>query len=663
MRAPNQATTAVISLFHDTTGVPLVGIGAADITLSLHYPGTSPQLKSVDGTNFREVDATNMPGIYEVDLEASDVAMSGELLLVVAANGGENLAQATSILQVGITTDQLLNSASRTQLETNLPVSTAQTVAGYFEFQGQPQLGLGSTSLTSLLLKRGVITANTVASTLSEINSSTLPGWYTFTLGVGDTDTEGDLLVQFEAQGSSLTAGSQPILGTAGSTEVRSIYAQNSTDVFFTHSDGLSDAYAFEFTTNAGATWTVDSDIAAKFSVDGLPETLFYAFGSVDSGQPFIIYTTDDGANYTFASEGTFTIFEPVIDVSVATTNDVFGVTASGVLHLDIATNAGALPIIFQVGDIGTGTETLRALHALDASTVIVVGFDTTSPFVMRTLNAGSTWTEITPSGSPNQIYGVDFLAGTSTGWIVGAGGYIAKSTDGGATFTAQTSGTVADLHDVYVQDANTAWAVGNSVIRYTYDGGTTWETDAALTGVSGFRNYFSVNGFDNVIWAGGTTDGSPTLVRIEATQGDLQTTSFRFQVESASVDFTDIETTLTAIQGAGFDTVTNSLVAQTAQNTAVASSLGDVVSDLEGVTTDLTEIQETLRRILGLTQENIRITNHIYDGGGNLTSAQITLYPTAADVAAETNAIATYALEASYNGDNRLTDYSIRRA
>lgn len=70
----------------------------------------------------------------------------------------------------------------------------------------------------------------------------------------------------------------------------------------------------------------------------------------------------------------------------------------------------------------------------------------------------------------------------------------------------------------------------------------------------------------------------------------------------------------------------------------------------------DLAGLETLIKRILGLTQENFRIFNPVYDGNDNLLSATIKIYPTKVDCDADTNAIATYSQVATYTGNNMNT-------
>jgi hypothetical protein len=76
---------------------------------------------------------------------------------------------------------------------------------------------------------------------------------------------------------------------------------------------------------------------------------------------------------------------------------------------------------------------------------------------------------------------GVSFTD-ASTGTVVGEGGTILRTTDGGTTWVHQLSGTKNWLWGVSFTDANTGTAVGGSGIRRTTNGGTTWQSQSSET-------------------------------------------------------------------------------------------------------------------------------------------------------------------------------------
>lgn len=91
---------------------------------------------------------------------------------------------------------------------------------------------------------------------------------------------------------------------------------------------------------------------------------------------------------------------------------------------------------------------------------------------VRATVDGGATWTGQNPGIT---AFAADFVD-AGTGWAVGGGGAIARTTNGGASWSPQTSATTQLLSDVFFLDANRGWAVGQGqVIVATTNGGATW--------------------------------------------------------------------------------------------------------------------------------------------------------------------------------------------
>jgi len=61
----------------------------------------------------------------------------------------------------------------------------------------------------------------------------------------------------------------------------------------------------------------------------------------------------------------------------------------------------------------------------------------------------------------------------------------------------------------------------------------------------------------------------------------------------------------------------------------------------------------DKLQNLLGLSNENLRIYNQVYDANNNMTSASARVYPTAADLNADINVIAEYLVTATFAGNN----------
>lgn len=100
--------------------------------------------------------------------------------------------------------------------------------------------------------------------------------------------------------------------------------------------------------------------------------------------------------------------------------------------------------------------------------------------------------------------------------------------------------------------------------------------------------------------------------------------------------------------------------------NSSILSKNSDIPS-IEGVNNTLTGITETLvdmsdsiKHILGLSQQNYRLSDQIYDSQGRLLSSTIKLYNTASDCNAETNHFASYDMSAAYDVNGLLYDYKV---
>ncbi len=133
---------------------------------------------------------------------------------------------------------------------------------------------------------------------------------------------------------------------------------------------------------------------------------------------------------------------------------------------------------------------------------------------ILATTNGGATWTTQS-SGTHAFLWGVAF-SDRAHGWAVGEAGVILATSDGGATWNAQSSGTSELLYDVAFSDATHGWAVGEAgTILATSDGGATWNAQRSristwLHGVAfSDRAHGWVVGEAGVILA--TSDGGST--------------------------------------------------------------------------------------------------------------------------------------------------------
>jgi len=168
---------------------------------------------------------------------------------------------------------------------------------------------------------------------------------------------------------------------------------------------------------------------------------------------------------------------------------------------------AAWIPVYFSTS---RGTR-LRAVAFSDAIHGWAVG---SGGAILATTDGGATW-KAQSSGTSASLYGVAFSDATH-GWAVGSGGAILATTNGGATWKAQSSRTGAFLTGVAFSDATHGWAVGSGgAVLATTDGGDTWIAQKSGTGAHLYAVAFSdatrgrVVGFDGIILA--TTNGGAT--------------------------------------------------------------------------------------------------------------------------------------------------------
>jgi photosystem II stability/assembly factor-like uncharacterized protein len=126
-------------------------------------------------------------------------------------------------------------------------------------------------------------------------------------------------------------------------------------------------------------------------------------------------------------------------------------------------------------------TDKFYDVQALTKDRAFVVGY---GGKIVETTNGGNSW-EQRPSGTENALYGIK-MVDEKNGWIVGQEGMVLHTSDGGKTWTPQESNATykdpdgankrAYLFALDALDANTAFAVGDrSVLTMTTDGGKTW--------------------------------------------------------------------------------------------------------------------------------------------------------------------------------------------
>ena len=114
---------------------------------------------------------------------------------------------------------------------------------------------------------------------------------------------------------------------------------------------------------------------------------------------------------------------------------------------------------------------------------------------ILKTTNGGSTWTPLV-NGINYNFHSVYFID-ANTGFVVGDEGHILKTSDGGINWSGLTTGTTNQLNSVYFTDTNTGyvlhcWSMNGNHIFKTSDGGTSWHTLSIVTNAGLTSVYFT---------------------------------------------------------------------------------------------------------------------------------------------------------------------------
>jgi len=206
-----------------------------------------------------------------------------------------------------------------------------------------------------------------------------------------------------------------------------------------------------------------------------------------------ILHTRDGGLTWTAQDSGTTADLDGVcfVDAShgwavgTSWTSDWFGDHASDWI---LATSDGGATWATQYVDPwpSNGGPELYGVFFSDTSHGWAVGNTASmggpeSNIILATTDGGTTWTG--QSSTPTaMLYGVTFVDARH-GWVVGDNGTILATTDGGVHWSTQTSGTMDRLNAAAFSDASHGWAVGaGDTILATTDGGAHWQAQTSGT-------------------------------------------------------------------------------------------------------------------------------------------------------------------------------------
>ena len=151
---------------------------------------------------------------------------------------------------------------------------------------------------------------------------------------------------------------------------------------------------------------------------------------------------------------------------------------------------------------------------------------------IAHTTDGGVTWTAQT-SGTANNLLGV-YFASSDDGWSVGEDGIILVTSDGGDSWTAISGITSQKLYSVHFPTTDEGWAVGNGgVIYYSDDGGYSWSSQTSTTTSNLYGVFFSDA---STGWAVG--ERSTILHTTDGSTWTAQTSGLTTNIDLRDVDF-----------------------------------------------------------------------------------------------------------------------------
>jgi len=228
-------------------------------------------------------------------------------------------------------------------------------------------------------------------------------------------------------------------------------------------------------TTNGGLSWFSFASSGGGISVYFLNANT----GFLD-GMTSLQMTTNAGNTWTTVYTPTDTAVFRGFHFPNATTGYGVGMSVNSQNQLQTAliktTNGGVNWTRLAQPISGTGKQ-LQDVFFTDANTGYIVGWGSGSNVLMKTTNGGNNWSSLT-SGVGSEAYGVKFTD-QNTGYICGQGG-ILKTTNAGVSWTTSYSNN--KMNNMYFINANTGFAVGNDGIIRTNNAGATWTIQYSLS-------------------------------------------------------------------------------------------------------------------------------------------------------------------------------------
>ncbi|MDC1324729.1 YCF48-related protein [Flavobacteriaceae bacterium] len=221
------------------------------------------------------------------------------------------------------------------------------------------------------------------------------------------------------------------------------------------------------------------------------------------------------GANFSdIISENTVSFNGINATISAATTTSLTVVVPNGVTSGPISVTVNGVTatgpdftVTFSTNDSSVTSLDLLKVFWLNDTVAYIVGDDGT---LLKTTDSGATWTAntvIQGLAGTDDLYNVFFID-ENTGWATTRSGVIYKTSDAGGSWTEWEDDDKTkseEIRSIIFVDANTGWASGdNGIILHTTDGGSNWDVQAATfnSGASTYTYDYDTLDFDNIFFS-----------------------------------------------------------------------------------------------------------------------------------------------------------------
>jgi hypothetical protein len=149
---------------------------------------------------------------------------------------------------------------------------------------------------------------------------------------------------------------------------------------------------------------------------------------------------------------------------------------------------------------------------------------------------------------------------------------------------------------------------------------------------------------------------GDPTTINQNAPSYFFLINNWRVIVDSLNVVFDN------NLYSDDYDTPFVNINSSILSKNSDIPNINTISNTLTGITATLNDLSLDVKHILGLSQQNYRLSDHVYDSGNRLTSVIIKIFNSKIDCDNNINNFATYTMNAGYDANGLLVDYKVTK-